>query len=91
MGVGHVPSHVAEPLESLAAEMPVVLASRTRGGEVLTNTYGFPGSETNLLSRGLINAGMLDGPKAGLFLSLLLRARASKEEVTGAFEHWFGD
>ena len=89
-GAGHVPSHMVEPLESLATRMPVILASRTRGGEVLTNTYGFPGSEIDLLSRGLVNAGMLDGPKARLFLSLLLRSGASKEEVVGAFESWFG-
>jgi L-asparaginase len=89
-GAGHVPSVMVEPLEELAAEMPIVLASRTRGGEVLKNTYGFPGSETDLLERGLINAGMLDGPKARLLLSLLLRSGASKEEVVGEFERWFG-
>jgi hypothetical protein len=33
---------------------------------------------------------MLDGPKARLFLSLLLRSGASKEEVAGGFECWFG-
>ena len=89
-GAGHVPSVMVEPLEGLASEMPVVLASRTRGGEVLKNTYGFPGSETDLLERGLINAGMLDGLKARLFLSLLLRSGASKEEVAGEFERWLG-
>jgi L-asparaginase len=89
-GAGHVPSVMVEPLEGLASEMPVVLASRTRGGEVLKNTYGFPGSETDLLERGLINAGMLDGLKARLFLSLLLRSGVSKEEVAGEFERWLG-
>jgi L-asparaginase len=79
---------MAEPLGSLAGEMPVVLASRTRVGEVLRNTYGFPGSETDLLERGLISAGMLDGPKSRLFLSLLLRSGAVKEEVVGAFDRW---
>ncbi|HEV2093451.1 MAG TPA: asparaginase [Rubrobacter sp.] len=87
-GGGHVPSVMVEPLESLAREMPVVLASRTRGGEVLKNTYGFPGSETDLLGRGLINAGMLDGLKARLFLSLLLRSGAERKEVAGAFDRW---
>jgi len=81
-----VPSYLVEPLESLATELTVVLASRTCDWEVLTNTYGFPGSETELLSRGL----MLDGPKARLFLSLLLGSGASQEGVTGASEHWFG-
>jgi L-asparaginase len=87
-GVGHVPSVMAEPLESLANEMPVVLASRTGSGEVHRETYGFTGSESDLLKRGLINAGMLDGPKARLFLSLLLRSGASKEEITREFGHW---
>ena len=87
-GVGHVPSIMAEPLESLANEMPVVLASRTGSGEVHRETYGFTGSESDLLERGLINAGMLDGPKARLFLSLLLRSGASKDEVAGEFIRW---
>jgi L-asparaginase len=87
-GVGHVPSVMAEPLESLANEMPVVLASRTGSGEVHRETYGFTGSESDLLERGLINAGMLDGPKARLFLSLLLRSRASKDEVAGEYGRW---
>jgi L-asparaginase len=90
LGGGHVPSRMAEPLRSLSSEMPVVLASRTGGGEVLKNTYGFTGSETDLLERGLINAGLLYGPKARLFLSLLLRSGASREEVAGAFERPFG-
>jgi L-asparaginase len=81
---------MAEHLGSLATKMPVVLASRTGGGEVLRNTYGFPGSETDLLGRGLISAGMLDGPKARLYLSLLLRSGAEKQEMTLAFNRWFG-
>jgi L-asparaginase len=87
-GVGHVPSVMVEPLESLANEMPVVLASRTGSGEVHRETYDFTGSEADLLERGLINAGMLDGPKARLFLSLLLRSGASKEEVAREFGRW---
>jgi L-asparaginase len=88
LGGGHVPSAMVESLEFLAGEMPVVLASRTGGGEVLRNTYGFPGSETDLLERGLISGGMLDGPKARLFLSLLLRSGASKGEIARAFDRW---
>ena len=90
LGGGHVPSAMVEPLESLAAEMPVILASRTGSGEVLKNTYGFPGSETDLLRRGLINAGMFDGLKARLFLSLLLQSGAERKEIAGAFDRPFG-
>ena len=88
-GIGHVHSVVAEPLASLAGEMPVVLASRTGSGEVHRETYDFNGSESDLLKRGLIRAGMLDGPKSRLFLSLLLRSGASREEIVGAFDRPF--
>ncbi len=82
---------MVETLEFLADEMPVVLTSRTGSGEVHRKTYGFTGSESDLLERGLINAGMLDGPKARLFLSLLLRSGASREEIAETFERPFGD
>ena len=89
-GGGHVPSATVEYLGALALTMPVVLATRARGGEVLKQTYGFPGSETDLLSRGLISAGPLVSFKARLLLSLLLRSGASKEEAAETFEHWMG-
>jgi L-asparaginase len=88
MGGGHVPSVMAETLKDLASKMPVVLASRTGGGEVLRSTYGFVGSETDLLERGLIYAGPLDGRKARLLLTLLLISGSAKEEVKKAFDTW---
>ncbi|MDQ2754966.1 MAG: asparaginase [Actinomycetota bacterium] len=84
-GGGHVPAHVVPALQQLAARMPVVLASRTGGGELLEVTYGFPGSERDLLSRGLISAGFLDGLKARILLSLLLGAGAGRDAVRAAF------
>jgi L-asparaginase len=86
MGGGHVPSVMVDTLEELAGKMPVVLASRTGGGEVLRRTYGFPGSETDLLERGLIGAGPLDGLKARLFLTLLLRSGATREKIKDSFD-----
>lgn len=77
-------------LEELALTMPVVLATRTRGGEVLGQTYGFRGSETDLLSRGLVSAGPLVSFKARLLLSLLLRSDASQDAVAKTFDGWMG-
>ena len=91
MGGGHVPSVMVEALEELAGKMPVILASRTKAGEVLHSTYGFVGSETDLLERGLINAGPLDGLKARLFLTLLLRSGATREEIRDAFDSWLDE
>jgi L-asparaginase len=87
-GGGHGPDDVAAPgvIEALVSAMPVVLASRAGSGEVLRATYGgFAGSETDLISRGVIYAGSLDGPKARLLLTLLLARGAGRDEIRQAF------
>ncbi len=85
LGGGHVPFFAVERVARLAAVMPVVLTSRTGCGELLRRTYGFPGSESDLLARGLIHGGALDGPKARILLSLLLTGGATRAEVEAAF------
>lgn len=74
MGGGHVPPGVADAIGDVAPTLPVVLASRTHAGEILRNTYGFPGSERDLLGRGAVSAGWLNARKARVLLSLLLGA-----------------
>jgi L-asparaginase len=85
-GGGHVPAHTVPALERLASRIPVVLASRTGAGEVLRETYGFAGSERDLLSRGLLCAGYLDGLKARVMLSLWLASGADTESIRAQFE-----
>jgi L-asparaginase len=84
-GVGHVPDSWLPTLTETAARIPVVLASRTGGGPVLTGIYGFPGSERDLLSRGLISAGLLHPYKARILLHLALAAGAGREHILAAF------
>lgn len=84
-GGGHVPARMVPALEALSRQMPVVLASRTGAGEVLKTTYGFPGSERDLLARGLIHGGSLDGLKARVLMTLLLANGADKLSVEEVF------
>ena len=84
-GGGHVPEAMVAPLVELVAVMPVVLASRTGAGVVLESTYGFAGSEIDLLTRGLLSAGALDGLKARVALSLALVSTKNRAETEARF------
>lgn len=86
VGGGHVPAAAAIQLQQLVQDIPVILASRTGGGEVLRRTYSFEGSEIDLLQHDLICAGAMTGPRARIFLRLLLAANASHDEVKAAFD-----
>ncbi|MFG3041768.1 asparaginase [Streptomyces sp. NPDC048330] len=84
-GVGHVPERLIESLEQLAGRIPVVLASRIGNGPVLTKTYGFPGSEKDLINRGLIPAGDLGPYQARLLLQALLAQGTDREAIAKKF------
>jgi L-asparaginase len=85
MGVGHLPAHFAEKIEQLAAVMPVVLATRVAAGPVFQGTYGFKGSEIDLISRGAIPGGYLAGTKSCLLLRLLLASGLSGDALRAAY------
>jgi L-asparaginase len=84
-GVGHVPDTWVPALDKAAENIPVVLTSRTGAGPVLTSTYGFPGSERDLIGRSLIPAGLLDPYKARLLLHLCLATGANRQQIAAAF------
>lgn len=74
-GVGHVSEAAADAVAgALADGMTVVVASRTSSGGTATASYGYRGSEADLIQQGVIMAGDLTPRKARLLLHVLLSA-----------------
>jgi L-asparaginase len=84
-GVGHVPAAIVPVLTPLIRAMPVVLTSRTGAGPVLADTYGAPGAERDLRTRGIIGGGFVHPYKARVLLRLLIAAGASRADIAAAF------
>ena len=86
MGAGHVPAVTVGAIEALVTQMPVVLCSRVRGGQVFTQTYGFAGSEMDLIAKGVIPCGHLSASKVRLLLSLLLSTGTTPDGIREVFK-----
>lgn len=67
-GAGHVPARVAEVLVEAAGAMPVVVATSAHRGGTLERTYGFVGSEMDLLEHGVMLGGELSARKTRLLV-----------------------
>ena len=78
-GVGHVSQGMAEAISR--ARFPVVVASRTGAGTTFRDTYGFTGSESDLIRRGAVMAGWLCPRKARVLLRLALGSQTAAEDV----------
>lgn len=85
MGVGHVPIWCLESLSTLSSAKPVTYVSRTGAGSVFTGTYGFPGSERDLIERGLFPAGSLNAHKARILLAQCIHSSNGRLEAESIF------
>ncbi len=68
----------------IAADVPVVLVSRTGGGRVVPS-YGGAGGGRTLVERGVIPGGDLSGPKARLALMFALGAGWNNDRIRAWF------
>ncbi|MFI5609429.1 asparaginase [Amycolatopsis sp. NPDC051903] len=82
-GVGHVSTGTADVIA--AAEVPIVIATRTGAGTTFRGTYGFHGSESSLIKMGATMAGWLDPRKSRVLLQVLLATGASPEAIEAEF------
>lgn len=81
-GVGHMSEPVADACEVLiAGGLPVAMVSRSGSGTTLEHSYGYPGSEEDLIERGVIPGGFLTGRKMRLLLHVLNKAGASENTI----------
>lgn len=85
LGVGHVPVRVAEAVSGAVGVLPVVFATRTGTGTTYTATYGFPGSESDLLGRGAIGAGWIQPAKARLLLGEMIALGIHRHDIAESF------
>lgn len=87
-GGGHTTAEIASTIGRAANHIPVLLSSRTKTGSVLSQTYGFDGSEMDLISRGLIPSGYLDSCKARILLMIALMSGQNNEEINSLFSEF---
>ncbi|MCX2899881.1 asparaginase [Pseudomonas mandelii] len=78
-GAGHVSEHWAEAIAKIATKIPVIIATRTGSGPTAQASYGFIGSEMDLIRRGALMAGFLCPRKARILLWLLIGCQRLEE------------
>ncbi len=87
-GAGHVSAAFADRIERLSRQVPVLIATRTGGGRTATHTYGFAGSEIDLVRRGALLCEWLSPVKARLVLGSLLASGCAREDFAEWVSRW---
>ncbi|WP_448725187.1 asparaginase [Pseudomonas farris] len=78
-GAGHVCASWAKVIETIARKVPVIIATRTGSGSTAQSTYGFIGSEMDLIRKGASMAGFLCPRKTRILLWLLVGCQRQDE------------
>ncbi|RON16081.1 asparaginase [Pseudomonas frederiksbergensis] len=78
-GAGHVSGEWAAAIETIARKIPVIVATRTGSGSTAQSTYGFIGSEMDLIRKGASMAGFLCPRKTRILLWLLIGCQRQDE------------
>ncbi|MHC8405924.1 asparaginase [Pseudomonas sp. TMB3-21] len=86
-GAGHVSESWARSIELIAKHIPVVVATRTGSGCTARATYGFDGSEMDLVRKGALMAGFVCPRKARILLWLLVGCERQDELAQYLTQH----
>lgn len=68
--------------------MPIIIASRTYTGPTTRKTYGYKGSEVDMIASGALMSGYLSALKARLLLWALLAQGLSLEQINAHWDDW---
>ena len=71
-GAGHVSIEWVDLIDQITTEIPVLVATRTGSGPTTEASYGFIGSEMDLIDRGAVMCGFLCPYKARILIWLLI-------------------
>ncbi|MFL5843985.1 MAG: asparaginase domain-containing protein [Solirubrobacteraceae bacterium] len=85
LGAGHLPPRALAALRECDDDLPVVFVVRPERGHLLRETYGYEGSERDVLAEGVIEAAGLSGPAARMLLLAGLGAGLRGEALRAAF------
>jgi len=85
LGGGHLPPRALAALRALGGAVPVALAVRPERGQLLRTTYGFEGSERDVLAAGVIDAAELAPPAARMLLLAALANGLSGDPLRAVF------
>ncbi|WP_455482083.1 asparaginase [Bartonella sp. B35(2025)] len=87
-GAGHCSFQEADIVRQYAQKMPIVIASRCYNGSTTRVTYGYKGSETDMIASGALMSGYLSAVKARLLLWTFLAQGLSLEQISACWNDW---
>ncbi|MET3589717.1 L-asparaginase [Bartonella silvatica] len=87
-GSGHCTFEEADIVRQYAQKMPIIIASRSYSGSTTRTTYGYKGSEVDLIAAGALMSGYLSAVKARLLLWAFLAQGLSLKQINTHWNDW---
>lgn len=87
-GAGHIGFEEADIVHQYAKKLPVIMATRSYDGSTTRATYGYKGSEIDLIQAGVMMGGWLSPIKARLLLWALIADGMPQAEMINQWSKW---
>ncbi|WP_375668318.1 MULTISPECIES: asparaginase [unclassified Bartonella] len=87
-GAGHCSFQEADLVQQYAQKIPIIIASRCCNGSTTRITYGYKGSEIDMIASGALMSGYLSAVKARLLLWTFLAQGHSLAQIRANWNDW---